>query len=154
MTCRAPKVSCPPHVSPSASPLSLPPIPQSCLISTCLANHLSIPDFDDFDDEPDPDLGINKDSSQTKKVAYDITFKVYEPRDIQKQQDDLIDEVNMILEMRKEDAAILLRYFRWNKERLIEDYMDSPNKVLEAAGLGPSPTGPPRATSAVRMKKV
>ncbi len=43
----------------------------------------------------------------------------------------------MILEMRKEDAAILLRYFRWNKERLMEDYMDRPSKVLEAAGLGP-----------------
>ncbi|KAF9873500.1 IBR domain-containing protein [Colletotrichum karsti] len=101
-------------------------------------------DEDDFDDEPDVDLGIVKDSDSKKKVAYDITYKVYEPKDIQAQQDDMIDEVNMILNIRKEDVAILLRHFRWNKERLIEDYMDTPNKVLEAAGLGSNVTGPPK----------
>jgi len=108
-----------------------------------LTNTVASADFDDFE-EPDPDLGLSKDLGQKKKVAYDITFKVYEPRDISKQQDDLMDEVNMILEMRKEDAAILLRHFRWNKERLIEDYMDNPVKVLGAAGLGQSRGGPPR----------
>ncbi|KAJ0338447.1 hypothetical protein COL922a_005574 [Colletotrichum nupharicola] len=101
-------------------------------------------DEDDFDDEPDADLGIIKDSDSKKKVAYDISFKVYKPEDIQSQQDDMIDEVNMILNIRKEDVAILLRHFRWNKERLIEDYMDTPNKVLEAAGLGSNVTGPPK----------
>ncbi|KAM7221924.1 E3 ubiquitin-protein ligase dbl4 [Rhypophila decipiens] len=94
-------------------------------------------DFD-FDDEPDPDLGMPKDMMQKKKVAYDISFKVYTPEDIQKQQDDLINEVNMILDISKEEAAILLRHFRWNKERLIEDYMDRPRHVLDAAGLAQS----------------
>ncbi|KAK0369886.1 IBR domain-containing protein [Colletotrichum limetticola] len=100
-------------------------------------------DEDDFEDEPE-DLGMIKDSDNKKKVAYDISFKVYEPKDIQRQQDDMIDEVNMILNIRKEDVAILLRHFRWNKERLIEDYMDAPNKVLEAAGLGSNVAGPPK----------
>lgn len=50
----------------------------------------------------------------------------------------------MILDIRKEDAAILLRHFRWNKERLIEDYMDRPKKVLDDAGLGSSESGPPK----------
>ncbi|KXH66584.1 IBR domain-containing protein [Colletotrichum salicis] len=100
-------------------------------------------DEDDFEDEPE-DLGMIKDSDSRKKVAYDISFKVYEPKDIQRQQDDMIDEVNMILNIRKEDVAILLRHFRWNKERLIEDYMDAPNKVLEAAGLGSNVAGPPK----------
>ncbi len=59
----------------------------------------------------------------------------------------MIDEVNMILEMRKEDAAILLRHFRWNKERFIEDYMDNAPKVLEAAGLGLTTSRPPRLES-------
>lgn len=96
---------------------------------------LTISDADfDFDDEP-PDLGIHKDINQKRKAVYDITFKVYRPEDIEKQQDDLISEVSMILDIRKEDAAILLRYFRWNKERLIEDYMDKPRQVLDAAGL-------------------
>ncbi|TVY73537.1 E3 ubiquitin-protein ligase dbl4, partial [Lachnellula suecica] len=102
---------------------------------------------DDFGfDEPEPDLGFShKDAvEKQEKKKFDINFKVYHPSDIQSQQDDLIDEVNMILDIRKEDAAILLRHFRWNKERLIEDYMDRPKKVLEDAGLGPSTTGPPK----------
>ncbi|KAM0327053.1 hypothetical protein ACHAQA_006176 [Verticillium albo-atrum] len=100
--------------------------------------------FEDEFDEEDPDFGVSQDSDSKKKVAYDISYKVYEPADIQRQQDDMIDEVNMILNLRKEDVAILLRHFRWNKERLIEDYMDKPNKVLEAAGLGANVTGPPQ----------
>ncbi|EEY17142.1 ariadne-1 [Verticillium alfalfae VaMs.102] len=100
--------------------------------------------FEDEFDEEDPDFGVSQDAENKKKVAYDISYKVYEPTDIQRQQDDMIDEVNMILNLRKEDVAILLRHFRWNKERLIEDYMDRPNKVLEAAGLGTNVTGPPR----------
>ncbi|KAH8668905.1 hypothetical protein BX600DRAFT_480834 [Xylariales sp. PMI_506] len=103
-----------------------------------------VEDFDAFDDEPDdePDLDTSK---EKKKIAYDISFKVFTPTDIMDQQDDMMGEVNMILEMRKEDAAILLRYFRWNKERLIEQYMDNQNKVLEAAGLGASSrSSPPR----------
>ncbi|KAK0625361.1 hypothetical protein B0T17DRAFT_617461 [Bombardia bombarda] len=98
-------------------------------------------DFD-FDDEPDPDLGMHKDISDSKKAPFDISFKVYQPSDIQRQQDELINEVNMILDISKEEAAILLRHFRWNKERLIEDYMDSPSRVLEAAGLSQTTAGP------------
>ncbi|RMJ08520.1 hypothetical protein CDV36_011865 [Fusarium kuroshium] len=94
-------------------------------------------DFDDEEfDEPDPDFGLAKDLDKKRQAAHVVSYKVYEPHDIQRQQDDMIGEVNMILDMQKEDAAILLRYFRWNKERLLEDYMDRPEKVLEAAGLG------------------
>jgi len=101
-------------------------------------------DFDDDFDEPEPELDSSKVLDRKKQVAYDISFQVYQPADIQTQQDDLVDEVNMILEMRKEDAAILLRHFRWNKERLIEDYMDHSGKVLEAAGMGPDRGALPR----------
>ncbi|KAK8050151.1 IBR domain-containing protein [Apiospora phragmitis] len=101
-------------------------------------------EFDDaFDEDPDdePDLGLQK---QKTPVAYDIGFKVYSPGDIQQQQEDMMNEVNMILEMSKEDAAILLRHFRWNKERLIEDFMDNSDKVVEAAGIVTSVANPPQ----------
>ncbi|KAK1775906.1 hypothetical protein QBC45DRAFT_395702 [Copromyces sp. CBS 386.78] len=107
-------------------------------------NDVSNPEDFDFDDEPDLDSG-NKDSQQTMKRNYlDIEFKVYRPEDIQKQQDDLVDEVNMILDISKEEAAILLRHFRWNRERLIEDYMDKPRQVLDAAGLAQTAADKPR----------
>ncbi|KAH8840504.1 hypothetical protein MCOR27_006493 [Pyricularia oryzae] len=100
---------------------------------------------EDFDSELDADLDVDLAKDPPKrKAAHDITFSVYNPDDLRKQQDDLIDEVNMILEMRKEDAAILLRHFRWNRERLIEEYMDNRKKVLEVAGLGPNVGGGPQ----------
>ncbi|PNY27588.1 E3 ubiquitin-protein ligase dbl4 [Tolypocladium capitatum] len=101
------------------------------------SDHCVHSDFDEDDfDEPDPDFGLAaKDLERSKRPAHIISFKVHDPSDIQQQQDDMINEVNMILDMRKEDAAILLRHFRWNKERLLEDYMDRPETVLEAAGL-------------------
>ncbi|KAL2129477.1 hypothetical protein VTI74DRAFT_7686 [Chaetomium olivicolor] len=97
-----------------------------------------------FDDEPDVYIDSQKEIGHKKKAAYDISFKVYQPTDIQKQQDELIDEVNMILDISKEEAAILLRHFRWNKEKLIEDYMDRPGQVLDAAGLAQTSAGPPK----------
>ncbi|KAK0384432.1 hypothetical protein NLU13_8518 [Sarocladium strictum] len=103
-------------------------------------------DFDDDDfEQPDTDFDLsNKDLDKPKRPAHVVSFKVFEPSDIQKQQDDMINEVNMILTMSKEDAAIMLRHFRWNKERLIEDYMDRPEAVLEAAGLNSSTSAMPK----------
>jgi ariadne-1 len=100
---------------------------------------------DDFDDDaPDPDFGLSSKDLDKKKKSYETPFKVFEPSDIQRQQSEMIDEVNMILDIRKEDAAILLRHFRWQKERLLEDYMDRPRKVLEAVGLGVSSSSLPK----------
>ncbi|PTB61989.1 hypothetical protein BBK36DRAFT_1189917 [Trichoderma citrinoviride] len=103
-------------------------------------------DFDEDDfDEPDPDFGLSaKDMDKKKVAAHSVSFKVYEPSDIRRQQEDMMSDVNMILDMSKEDAAILLRHFRWNKERLLEDYMDRPEKVLEAAGLSSNSASQPK----------
>ncbi|UKZ76335.1 hypothetical protein TrVFT333_004037 [Trichoderma virens FT-333] len=103
-------------------------------------------DFDEDDfDEPDPDFGLSaKDLDKKKVAAHAVSFKVFEPSDIRRQQDDMMNDVNMILDMSKEDAAIMLRHFRWNKERLLEDYMDRPEKVLEAAGLNSNSASQPK----------
>lgn len=65
-----------------------------------------------------------------------MEFKVYGPDDIQAHQDNQIQEVSAILGQPTEASAILLRHFRWNKERLIEAYMEKQDNVLERAGLG------------------
>ncbi|ORX55054.1 hypothetical protein DM01DRAFT_1030428 [Hesseltinella vesiculosa] len=46
-----------------------------------------------------------------------------------------IDQVTTILGLRSKDAATLLRYFRWNKEKLFERYMEDSDKVLHSAGV-------------------
>lgn len=103
----------------------------------------------DFDDDDDGDIGLvqDKDLIRPMRKAFEVDFKVLSPADIQRSQNTQIDEVSSILGQPPESTAILLRYMRWNKERLIENYMDRPEKVLEDAGLGPNFSGSPKTIS-------
>ncbi len=75
---------------------------------------------------------------------YEVEFRVLSPTDIQAIQQKQIDEVCQILGLPPESVAILLRYMRWNKEKLIETYMDKPEETLQEAGLGSQFTKAPR----------
>ena len=91
-----------------------------------------------IEEEFDEDVGFSQDKDlKPGKKAYEVDFKIFSPRDIQAHQDKQIDEVSAILGQPSEATAILLRHLRWNKERLIETYMERPDNVLETAGLGP-----------------
>lgn len=116
------------------------------LTNACVRACCCCLDFDEDDfDEPDPDFGLSaKDLDKKKAAAHSVSYKVFEPTDIKRQQEEMMSDVNMILDMSKEDAAIMLRHFRWNKERLLEDYMDRPEKVLEAAGLSSNSASQPK----------
>ncbi|KAI9798803.1 MAG: hypothetical protein M1825_004976 [Sarcosagium campestre] len=101
------------------------------------------------EDYDEPDLGFEvheKDLFTPPKKPYEVDFKVYSPAEIRQHQDKQIEEVSAILGQPLESAAILLRHQRWNKERLIESFMDRPGTVLDNAGLSTSPSKPPRAT--------
>lgn len=98
-------------------------------------SHSLAVDFDD--DEPENGFSQDKDILKPPRKPYEVEFKVYGPADIQAHQDKQIDQVSAILGQPSEASAILLRYLRWNKEKLIEDYMDKPDAILEKAGLGP-----------------
>jgi ariadne-1 len=69
-----------------------------------------------------------------------VDFKVFSPNDIDDAQIRLINEVKDILGQSPESTAILLRYHRWNKEKLFDAYMEHQEDVLEAAGLGDEST--------------
>ncbi|KAL8768453.1 MAG: hypothetical protein Q9209_005359 [Squamulea sp. 1 TL-2023] len=89
------------------------------------------------DDEPDMGFSQDKDLMKPRRKAYEVDYKIYRPDEIIAQQNKQIEEVSTILGQPSEASAILLRHLRWNKERLIESYMDRPESVLEKAGLGP-----------------
>ncbi|THX25261.1 hypothetical protein D6D12_07041 [Aureobasidium pullulans] len=99
----------------------------------------------DIDLDDDGDIGFDSQDKDLKprKKAYEVDFSVYSPQDIQTQQDRQIEEVSNILGQPHEATAILMRYMRWNKERLIEQYMDKQEEVLEKAGLGQDVAGLP-----------
>ncbi|KAK4892301.1 hypothetical protein LTR27_009135 [Elasticomyces elasticus] len=92
-------------------------------------------DIDDYEDDNSGFEPTAKDLINTRK-AFETEHKVYSPQDIQQRQDAQVAEVANLLEQPPEATAILLRYGRWNKERLIEQYMDNQEEVLEKAGLG------------------
>tara|TARA_R110002003_G_scaffold104_35_gene8508 strand:- start:10325 stop:11641 length:1317 start_codon:yes stop_codon:yes gene_type:complete len=100
----------------------------------------------DSDYEVD-DVGFESQDKDIKpsKQAYEVEFKVFDPAQIQAQQDTQISDVAAILGQPPEAAAILLRYQRWNRERLIDQYMEQTEDTLERAGLGPdAATNPPK----------
>lgn len=55
-----------------------------------------------------------------------------------------------ILGQPPEATAILLRYSRWNKERLIDQYMEKTEETLENAGLGETAQSHPPRLERVR----
>jgi len=87
-------------------------------------------------------------AEKDRKKPYEVDFKVHSIEGIVKNQDEEVTHVANILGILKEHAATLLRHFRWNKERLIERYMDDPHDVLRKAGVI---TENSRATRIVRM---
>ena len=88
--------------------------------------------------EADAGFDLQEKDLAPKKKSYEVDYKVLSPEDIQKTQSSQIDEVAMITEQPPEAAAILLRYARWNKEKLINSYMEDQEKMLEDAGIGRS----------------
>ena len=95
-----------------------------------------------FDDDVEDDLDIHERDLKPGRKAYEVNFKVYSPVEIQKSQDAQISEVSNILDQPPENTAILLRHARWNKEKLIESYMEKEDEVLENAGLGKDDKAP------------
>lgn len=98
----------------------------------------------DFEDDHEPGFAYDKEAMKPTRRPYEVDFRVLSPADIQCSQQKQIDEVCQILGLPPESVAILLRYMRWNKERLIEAYMDRPDEILHEAGLGPQFTSAPK----------
>ncbi|KAI5776894.1 hypothetical protein EDC01DRAFT_719912 [Geopyxis carbonaria] len=90
----------------------------------------------EFDDDNDQYLEDTKDDKPQKK-AYEVEFKTVSDDQLRKVQREQINEVSTIFGLSMEQGAILLRHFKWQKERMIERYMESPEEVMHAAGLGP-----------------
>ena len=96
----------------------------------------------EFDDAYDDDRYMKYDKPQRK--SYEVDFRVYSDSQIQNAQVDQIDEVSSILGLSSEQCAVLMRHFKWQKERLIEQYLNSPEEVLATAGLDTHVARPPR----------
>ncbi|PWZ00334.1 hypothetical protein BCV70DRAFT_226900 [Testicularia cyperi] len=107
--------------------------------------------YDDAsDDEQDEALGfgVGDDAFATADVGrdrtknYEVDYKSHSVSSIEDAQHKEVEHVASMFLIKDTDAAILLRHFGWNKERLIERYMDSPEKVNLEAGVHEDPARP------------
>ncbi|KAG1173739.1 hypothetical protein G6F70_005625 [Rhizopus microsporus] len=100
----------------------------------------SMSESEAYDHDEEDELFTEK----QQKKAYEVDYQVLDSFNLKTKQDAEISQVSMILGLSSEDAATLLRFFRWNKEKLFEQYMDSSEKVLKQAGVS-SATNPNRS---------
>ncbi|KAF2088432.1 hypothetical protein K490DRAFT_64482 [Saccharata proteae CBS 121410] len=108
-------------------------------------SEVSLAEEDDSDaDIEDADIAFHDKDIKPSRKPYEVDFGVYSPEDIQQYQDRMITEVSAILGQPSESTAILLRHLRWNKEKLIEQYMDKQEELIEEAGLADEVTGAPK----------
>ncbi|KAN0065115.1 hypothetical protein ACQY0O_001612 [Thecaphora frezii] len=92
-------------------------------------------DYGDADDAFAPtDLG--------NKKTFEVDYRSHSVTSIESAQKKEVDHVASMFMIKDTDAAILLRHFGWNKERLIERYMDSPETVNLEAGVHEDPSRP------------
>ena len=74
-------------------------------------------------------------SDKHRKKAYEVDFTVFPLSDILAAQASASSHVAGILGVTQDQAAALLRSFKWNKERLVERYMDHAQEILDQAGV-------------------
>ncbi|KAJ3339019.1 hypothetical protein HDU93_008770 [Gonapodya sp. JEL0774] len=102
-------------------------------------------DFDDQEDDgeyDDDDLDMGNSgvfspvvAEKDRRKVHEVEFTVHKVEDIIKVQKDEADQVAGLLGTAPQHAATLLRYFRWNKERLIDRYFADPAATAIAAGV-------------------
>lgn len=63
------------------------------------------------------------------------SFEVIDKNELVKESNKLVDEVIDVLGISRPAAATLLRHTKWNKEKLIEKYMENSEKLCNEAGI-------------------
>lgn len=84
----------------------------------------------------DQDLGLSLVlEEKNARRAHEVEFQPHSLQDIRQTQETQIANVASVCNIDPTQAAILLRHHRWNKERVIDSYMDDPERTLKKAGI-------------------
>ncbi|KAJ0403475.1 hypothetical protein ATCC90586_003588 [Pythium insidiosum] len=87
--------------------------------------------------------GGNSGISTKHGVRVQDEYRVIEEEELFAQQRKLITEISQVLETSTSVAAVLLRHFAWNKEKLFEGYYLDPTKARHEAGVEFADVPPP-----------
>lgn len=72
---------------------------------------------------------------KARRRSYEVEAKSVSGDEIRASQEEQAEQVANLLAQSQEQALILLRHYKWNKERLIDRLMDKPDTVLLEAGV-------------------
>jgi ariadne-1 len=96
----------------------------------------------------DQDLGLSLVlEEKNARKAHQVEFQPHSIQDIRQTQETQIANVASVCYIDPAQAAILLRHHRWNKEKVIEAYMDDPERTLKKAGIVNDESGDHRIQS-------
>ncbi|KAJ0399064.1 hypothetical protein P43SY_008684 [Pythium insidiosum] len=87
--------------------------------------------------------GGNSGISTKHGIRVQDEYRVIEEEELFAQQRKLITEISQVLETSTSVAAVLLRHFAWNKEKLFEGYYLDPTKARHEAGVEFADVPPP-----------
>ncbi|KAJ7213142.1 hypothetical protein GGX14DRAFT_620319 [Mycena pura] len=97
-------------------------------------------DYQDDNGDDGMDMDDFKVVPKTTRKAYELEYDSLAQAAIEKLMEQDVEHIHGILGVDSGAAGLLLRHMSWNKERLIEKYMDNANKMLVAAGaIQPEP---------------
>lgn len=92
-------------------------------------------DFDDDDEDSLSDASSAFEPIQTPTKFYVTDHCSLGWEELQSRQSLLTDQIASLLGCSESAGATLLRHYQWNKEKLIENYLENPIKVSQAAGV-------------------
>ncbi|KAL1941937.1 hypothetical protein VTO73DRAFT_6467 [Trametes versicolor] len=83
--------------------------------------------------------------ARSDRKIYDVEFSALSQPEVERIMQADVDHISSIFGVEPPTAALLLRHMIWNKEKLIEKYMDNASAVAVAAGVELPP--PPKPSS-------
>jgi len=107
--------------------------------------------LDDEEDESASDMELDPLSDfgepGRQRKLYEVDYSSLSQYDIDKLMQSDIEYISSVFGVDPDSASLMLRWIEWNKEKLIEKYMDNANAVTTAAGITPPPKAPEPAPS-------
>ncbi|OCH90674.1 hypothetical protein OBBRIDRAFT_776647 [Obba rivulosa] len=103
-------------------------------------------DYYDSDDailnDDDSDFGTPIEKDKGKEERRGVQYESFSASKLHDTLGEDLRNVASIVGLETPIVSILLQHFRWNRDRLIEKYMDSPSRVLQDAGEPPNASPP------------
>jgi ariadne-1 len=84
--------------------------------------------------------GTNPHENKSLFHVPDDGYKVLLYKDIQPMMESYTQEISQLFSIESDIANILLRKYKWNKEKLIDSYYANTEQILADAGVSPSPS--------------